>query len=74
VLSSPLRRPIVARYLALAFGLSWTVGAVVRITGGIGSPVRHVVGGQDGTLSLFGLVGKTIAVYRPLILRSVNVH
>jgi hypothetical protein len=33
-----------------------------------------IVASQDGTLSLFGLVGKTIAVYRPLILRSVNVH
>jgi hypothetical protein len=33
-----------------------------------------IVASQDGTLSLFGLVGKTIAVYRPLILRSVSVR
>ena len=33
-----------------------------------------IVASQDGTLSLFGLVGKSIAVYRPLILRSVSVR
>jgi hypothetical protein len=33
-----------------------------------------IVASQDGTLSLFGLVGKAIAVYRPLILRSVSVR
>jgi hypothetical protein len=33
-----------------------------------------IVASQDGTLSLFGLVGKAIAVYRPFILRSVSVR
>ncbi len=33
-----------------------------------------IVASQDGTLSLFGLVGESIAVYRPLILRSVSVR
>jgi hypothetical protein len=33
-----------------------------------------IVASQDGTLSLFGLVGKTIAVYRPFILRSVSMR
>jgi hypothetical protein len=33
-----------------------------------------IVASQDGTLSLFGLVGNGIAVYRPFILRSVSVR
>jgi hypothetical protein len=33
-----------------------------------------IVASQDGALSLFGLVGNTIVVYRPFILRSVSVR
>jgi hypothetical protein len=33
-----------------------------------------IVASQDGTLTLFGLVGRSIAVYRPFIIRSVSVR
>jgi hypothetical protein len=33
-----------------------------------------IVASQDGTLTLFGLVGTTIVIYRPFILRSVSVR
>jgi hypothetical protein len=40
-----MRDRLAARFLALAFGVSWIVAAVLFAAGGIGSPLRLMVGG-----------------------------
>jgi hypothetical protein len=43
-------------------------------SGDQGAIALAIVASQDGTLSLFGLTGDRISVYRPFILRSVSVR
>src|SRR5689334_19457683 len=40
-----MRDPIATRFFALAFGWSWLVAAALFSLGGIGSPLRLMVGG-----------------------------
>ena len=40
-----MRDAIAVRFLAISYGVSWAIAAVVYATGGIGSPVRLAIGG-----------------------------